>query len=58
MQQVPNNGVIRAFGLFNQEVLLAVSPEAVKEALVTNADHWVMPPAAAALCECVLEMAL
>jgi cytochrome P450 len=51
---VPNNGLVRAFGLLNQEVLLVTSPEAVRDVLVTNANAWVKPPAGRALLRLLL----
>jgi cytochrome P450 len=51
---VPNNGLVRAFGLLNQEVLLLTSPEAVRDVFVTNANAWVKPQAGGALLRLVI----
>jgi cytochrome P450 len=46
---VPNNGLMRAFSLLNQEVLVVTSPEAVREVLITTANAWIKPPANGAM---------
>ncbi|KAK3330238.1 cytochrome P450 [Apodospora peruviana] len=43
INSIPNNGLIRYLGLFNQERLLITSPEALSEVLVTKSYHFQKP---------------
>ena len=40
MKQVPNDGLIRYFGIFNQERLLVTTSDGVRDVLVTNPYHF------------------
>ena len=40
MKEVPNNGLIRFHGLFNEERLLVTTSEGVRDVLVTNPYHF------------------
>lgn len=43
MNNVPNDGLIRAFGLLNSECLIATSPEALKDMFVAKQYDWIKP---------------
>ncbi|KAF5026346.1 hypothetical protein F66182_1554 [Fusarium sp. NRRL 66182] len=43
MDELPHEGLIRYFGIFNQERILAASPEAAQDLLVSNAYKFVKP---------------
>lgn len=40
MKEIPNDGIIRYYGIFNQERLLMTSSTAVRDVLVTNPYHF------------------
>ncbi|MCJ1272697.1 hypothetical protein MMC21_000484 [Puttea exsequens] len=40
MKEIPNSGLIRYFGIFNQERLLLTTSEGVRDVLVTNPYHY------------------
>lgn len=43
-EQVPNNGIIRYLDMFNTEILIPVSPQALAEILVQRPYDFIKPP--------------
>ena len=43
-QQVPNNGIIRYLDMFNTEILVPISPQALAEVLVQRSYDFIKPP--------------
>ena len=43
-EQVPNDGLIRYLDLFNQEILIPISPQALAEVLVQRPYAFIKPP--------------
>ena len=54
IHEVKNHGMIRLRVLFNKEMILLTSPEAIREVIVTNEKIWVKTEQAAYLLRQIL----